>query len=591
MNKFQISRRGVQNIALAFLVIFSLPASLIAQTYALPASHRVDAIIDSNWRFIQQNVSGAQVTNFDDSSWMKVNLPHTWDIPDGQDGPGTAYYRGIGWYRTHYTVGNSYAGLHFFLKFDGAFSDANVWINGNYLGEHQGGFAAFVFDITPYVNIGADNVIAVELNNSFNTNLPPLSADFTMWGGIYRDVHLLVTDPVQISPMDYGSPGVYLTTTSVSSSSANLQVATVVSNSTTSVQTVTVRAVVTDAATNIVTTLTNVVTLPASSVSNVLASTVIANPHLWNGLTDPYLYQTFVEVWNGTNVVDVVAQPLGFRYFSVDPTNGFFLNGHHYDLHGVNLHQDWLNCGWALTNAQRDTNFMFLKEIGTTFIRLSHYEHNDYTYQLADQNGICVWSEAPIIDYITASSAFYTNTLQQLKEMIRQRYNHPSVICWSVYNEITLDSGPSPTNLISQEVQLVAQEDPTRLSTAAANASDNDPSTFYSQLIAFNKYYGWYSSPLNEIGPWADYIHATYPTRCIGISEYGAGASIYQHSENPTFPANTGSSFHPEEWQNIVHETNWQLMAARPFLWCKLVWNEFDFASDGRNEGRYVRSQ
>ena len=572
-------------LSLAGLFVPALAASLNAQTYTPPANHRTDVVLDSNWRFIQQNVSGAQASNFDDSSWASVNLPHTWDIPDGQDGPGTTYHRGIGWYRTHYTVDNSYAGRHFFLKFDGAFSVADVWINGNYLGEHQGGFAAFVFDATPYVNAGADNVIAVEVNNSFNTNLPPLDADFTFWGGIYRDVHLLVTDPVQVSPLDYGSAGVYLMTTDVSSNSANLQVTTVVSNSTASTQTVTVRAVVTDAATNIVTTLTNIVTLQASSVSNVVASAVIANPHLWNGLTDPYLYQTFVEVWNGASVVDVVAQPLGFRYFSVDPTNGFFLNGRHYDLHGVNMHQDWLNCGWALTNAQRDTNFIFLKEIGATFIRLSHYEHNDYTYQLADQNGICVWSEVPIIDYITASSAFYTNSLQQLREMIRQRYNHPSVVCWSVYNEITLEAGPPVTNLISQETQLVAQEDPTRPSTAAANTSDGDPSTLYTQLIAFNKYYGWYSSPLNGIAAWADNIHANYPNRCIGVSEYGAGASIYQHSENPTFPANTATSFHPEEWQNLVHETNWQLMAARPFLWCKLVWNEFDFASDGRNEG------
>jgi len=572
-------------ISLAGLFVLGLAASLNAQPYTPPTNHRTDIVLDSDWRFIQQNVSGAQATNFDDSSWTNVNLPHTWDISDGQDGPGTTYYRGIGWYRTHCTVDNSYAGRHFFLKFDGAFSVADVWVNGNYLGEHQGGFAAFVFDATPYVNVGADNVIAVEVNNSFNANLPPLDADFTFWGGIYRDVHLLVTDPVQVSPLDYGSPGVYLTTTGVSSTSANLQVTTVVSNSTTAPQTVTVRAVVTDAATNIVTALTNLVTLQASSVSNVVASAVIANPHLWNGLTDPYLYQTFVEVWNGASVVDVVGQPLGFRYFSVDPTNGFCLNGRHYDLHGVNMHQDWLNCGWALTNAQRDTNFVFLKEIGATFLRLSHYEHNDYTYQLADQNGICVWSEVPIIDYITASPAFYTNSLQQLREMIRQRCNHPSVICWSAYNEITLEAGPPVTNLVNQEVQLIAQEDPTRPSTAAANTSDSDPSTLYTQLIAFNKYYGWYSSPLNGIAAWADNIHANYPNRCVGVSEYGAGASIYQHSENPVFPANTATSFHPEEWQNIVHETNWQLMAARPFLWCKLVWNEFDFASDGRNEG------
>jgi len=204
----------------------------VAQPYVPPPSHRADVILDSSWRFIQQNVTNGQAIDLDDSSWTNVNLPHTWDIADGQDGPATAYYRGIGWYRTHYTVSNDYSGLHFFLKFDGAFSDANVWINGSYLGEHQGGFAAFVFDVTPYVNIGGDNVIAVEVNNSFSPNLPPLNADFTMWGGIYRDVHLLVTDPVQISPLDYGSPGVYLTTTGVSSNCANLQVTTVVSNST-----------------------------------------------------------------------------------------------------------------------------------------------------------------------------------------------------------------------------------------------------------------------------------------------------------------------------------------------------------------------
>jgi beta-galactosidase len=565
--------------------IFWPMAFLQAQSYTPPASQRVDISLDSGWKFIQQDVSGAQAINFDDSSWTNVTLPHVWDIPDGQSYPPSNFYQGASWYRSHFTPGGSYTNSHFFIKFDGAFLVADVYLNGNFLGEHDGGYAAFIFDATPYLNAGADNVLAVRVNNAVNSNIPPLAADFTFWGGIYRDVHLLVTAPVQISPMDYASAGVYLTTTNVSASSANLQVTTVVSNSTAMSQNVTLRTVVTDASTNIVTTITNTVLVPAGSGSNVVASAVIANPHLWNGLTDPYLYQTFVELWNGTNVADLVAQPLGFRWFSVDPTNGFFLNGQHYDLHGVNMHQDWLNSGWALTNAQRSTNFIFLKEIGATLLRLSHYEHNDYTYQLADQNGLCVWSEIPLIDNISSSPAFYTNTLQQLREMIRQRYNHPSVMFWSVYNEVTLNAGPSPTNLISQEVQLVSQEDPNRLSTAAANTSDNDPSTFYTQVIAFNKYYGWYSSPLNGVGSWADNIHATYPTRCVGVSEYGAGASIYQHTENPTFPANTSSPFHPEEWQDIVHETNWQMMAARPFLWCKLVWNCFDFASDGRNEG------
>jgi beta-galactosidase len=575
----------IQNLVLIGCLSFGLTVTASAQTYTPPPNNRVDVNLDPGWRFIQQDVAGAQATNFDDSAWTSVNLPHTWDVSDGQSYPASNYYQGISWYRTHFTPDGSYTNRHFFLKFDGAFRVADVYLNGNFLGEHQGGFAEFVFDATPYLNVSGDNVLAVKVNNASNVNIPPLAADFTFWGGIYRDVHLLVTDPVQISPLDYGSPGVYLTTTSVSSNSANLQVNTVVSNSTLSAQTVTVRAVVVDVATNIVATLSNVITISAGSVSNVVAGTVIANPHLWNGLSDAYLYQTFVELWNDTNVVDVVAQPLGFRYFSVDPTNGFFLNGAHYDLHGVNMHQDWLNCGWALTNAQRDANFQFIREIGATFLRLSHYEHSDYTYQLADQNGVCVWSEIPLIDYITASAAFTSNTLQQLREMIRQRYNHPSVMFWSIYNEITLTAGPSPTNLISQEVQLVNQEDPNRVCTAGANTSDNDPSTLYTPVISFNKYYGWYSTPLIGIGAWADNFHATYPNRSVGVSEYGAGASAYQHTENPTFPANTGSNFHPEEWQNIVHETNWQMMAARPFLWCKLVWNGFDFAADGRNEG------
>src|ERR1039457_2522696 len=569
----------------AGLVLFGLARSAAAEVYVPPANHRADILLDAGWRFIQQDVSGAQATNFDDSSWTNVSLPHTWDIPGGQDGPGTAYYRGIGWYRSHYTVDNSYAGRRFFLKFDGAFLVTDVYVNGNLLGEHQGGFAAFVFDVTPLLNVGADHVIAVKVNNASNSNIPPLSADFTFFGGIYRDVHLLVTDPVQISPLDYGSPGVYLQTTNVSSSSANLQMTTLVSNSTASAQTVTVRAIVTDAATNIVTTLTNVVTLAPGTLSNVVASTTIANPHLWNGLYDPYMYQAFVEVRNSSSVVDVVAQPLGFRYFSVDPTNGFFLNGQHYDLHGVDMHQDWLNCGWALTNAQRATNFAFLKEIGATAVRLSHYEHHDETYQMADQSGIVLWSEVPNINNITSSSAYFTNTLQQLKEMIRQRYTHPSVVCWGLFNEITLDSGPDPSPLISQEASLAAQEDSTRPTTAAANSSDNAPTTLYSQLICFNKYYGWYGGVLTDLAPWADNFHSAYPTRMVGVSEYGCGASIFQHSEDPVIePANAGP-YHPEEYQNLFHESYWQQMKARPFLWGKFIWNMFDFASDGRNEG------
>ena len=316
-------------------------------------------------------------------------------------------------------------------------------------------------------------------------DVPPLSADFTFFGGLYRDAHLLVTDEVQISPLDYGSPGIYLKTTKVGSDSANVQVTAVLANATTKPQTVTVRSVITDAATNIVALLTNVVTLPPATASNIVATTTIVTPHLWNGLSDPYLYQTFTEVWRSSIVVDVVAQPLGFRYFSVDANNGFFLNGQHYDLHGVSMHQDWLDCGWAVTDEQRNTNFMLLKELGATAVRLSHYEHDDYTYQLADQNGIILWSEIPLVNRITESPAFYANARQQLIELIRQRYNHPSVVCWGVFNEITMKPGPKPVSLVRQLALLAAQEDPTRFSTSAANASDDEPSNWCTELNSF----------------------------------------------------------------------------------------------------------
>jgi beta-galactosidase len=552
--------------------------------YQPPANHRQDLLLDSGWTFIRQDLPEAPAKKFNDSSWERLKLPHTWNNIDGQTG-GNGYYRGIGWYRTHVNPDRTLKNRCFFLKFDGAFCVTDVYINGTFLGEHQGGFSEFAFDATPLLKVGQDNVVAVKVSNAINTNIPPLSADFTFFGGLYRDVHLLVTDPVQISPLDYGSPGIYLRTTEVSSDSANLQVTAVLSNSTHTAQNLAVRTVVADAATNIVAVLTNRVFLPARSGSRSFASATILKPHLWNGLSDPYLYQTFTEVQADSEVVDVVAQPLGFRYFKVDPNEGFFLNGRHYDLHGVSMHQDWLDHGWAISRAQEASNFDLIKEIGATAVRLSHYQKSDYTYQLADRNGIVLWSEIPLVNRITESPAFYASAKQQLIELIRQRYNHPSVVCWGVFNEITMKPGPKPVNLVRQLAELAAQEDSTRPSTSAANARDDEPSNWATQWNSFNKYFGWYNGRLGEFGPWADRVHADYPTRPIGISEYGAGASVCQHSEEPVRHPKTDGEFHPEEYQNLYHETHWQEMQARPFLWCKFVWNMFDFAVAGRHEG------
>ena len=579
----------IVNAAVVFCLLTAKSSSAAgAPIYTPPIAHRADINMDKFWRFMRADVAGAQAPDFDDSKWSEVNLPHTWNVPDGQDG-GANYYRGACWYRKRFTLDdtlvNAFGGRGLFLKFDGAFSVAEVWVNGQRLGEHRGGFAAFVFDATPALKPGGDNVIAVKVSNAFDPFVPPLSADFTFFGGLYRDVHLLAIDSLHISPLDYGSPGVYLKTTDVSAQSARLEVTSVISNAAPTADTATIRAVVVDAENHAVMTMQRVVTLPPATASNVVTQAAIPHPHLWDGRRDPYLYHVFVEVRRGKEIVDAVKQPLGFRSFNIDPDKGFFLNGSYYDLHGTSMHQDWLDRGWAISNAEREENFALLKELGATALRLSHYEHNENTYDLADKNGIVLWTEIPLINSVTDEPKFYDNAKQQLIELIHQRYNHPSVVCWGIYNEITLHKGPQTSTLTGQLADLAAQEDPTRSSTCAIAGVDDQPSNWQSKVCAFNKYYGWYSSKLEDFGPAMDRVHAAHPTRCIGVSEFGAGASIFQHSEDPVQKPPPKGTPHPEEYQNLFHESYWQAMKERPYLWCKFIWTLADFAVDDRNEG------
>ncbi len=584
--KLTFARRFVSPCIIAIVWLFVGSAPVHAQ-YALPANNRIDITLNTNnWKFVLSDVPAAANVVFDDSSWTPITIPHTWNNLDGQDGSGN-YHRGIGWYRVHCSVDGSYSNREMFLKFDGANIVADVYVNGNYVGEHQGGFSAFVYDITPYINVGTDNVIAVKMNNASNADIPPLAADFTFFGGIYRTVHFLTLDKLHVTPLDYGSPGVYLQQTAVSSTSATLQVTAKLRNDTMGDSNITLSAVIVDATNNIVATLTTNQTLAAGSDVAIAQTTTLANPHLWNGRADPYLYQVYVQVSDGTSTNDLVQQPLGFRYYSVDINTGFHLNGHYLYLHGVNFHQDRLNEGWAISESDMTQDVSLVAEMGCTAVRLGHYQHPQTEYNLLDQDGIVVWSEIPVIDYITADLSFSNNASQQLIETIRQNYNHPSICFWGVYNEVLLDSGPDPRPLIQSLNQLAHAEDPTRLTTAASCCADNyDPINFYTDVIGFNEYYGWYTGAYTDFGGAMDTKFTTV-SKPMGISEYGAGGSIYQHMENPPEPANPSSPGvpHYEEYENLLHESTWQQMQARPYLWLKTIWNMFDFASDARNEG------
>jgi beta-galactosidase len=370
----------------------------------------------------------------------------------------------------------------------------------------------------------------------------------------------------------------------VSAASAELSARVRVTNAGASAQTADVVLSVVDAeGANVASFTANASVAPGSTMDVPLDGT-IQSPHLWDGREDPYLYTARVEVRRGGTLVDEIEQPLGFRSFAVDPEQGFLLNGRAYDLRGVNRHQDRLDRGWAIGKAEHDEDMAIITEMGATAIRLAHYQHADYFYELCDRLGMVVWAEIPLVDGTTDSPAFTLNARQQLTELIRQGYNHPSIVTWGIGNEQRMSNEPS-NRLLAELAELVRSEDGTRPSSYAhCCGSDTSPLTGHAELVGYNYYFGWYMGNYDQVGSWVDGLHISQPARRIALSEYGAGGSVIQHQDPPMQPTPT-ALFHPEEYQSALHEATWLALAARPFIWGKFIWNMFDFASDSRNEG------
>jgi beta-galactosidase len=462
----------------------------------------------------------------------------------------------------------------------------DVWVNGTYLGQHQGGFARFRFDATAALIAGADNVIAVRVSNAVNYDVPPLSADFTFFGGLYRKVALVVTDPLGVSLLDEAGPGLYLRQRSVTETSATVDLTTKVSNGGADARSVEVRAIVTDAADVVVAeTSSGPRLVPAAGTLDAVQRVVIANPHRWQGTADPYLYRATVEIRDGATgrLTDTVTQPLGLRTVTVDPASGLFLNGKHVAVHGVNRHQDLLGHGWAVSGADIERDFTLMDEMGVNALRTAHYQQDQKVYDLADARGYLVWTEIPLVNKINDTDGFRANAMRQLRELIRQNFNHPSVAFWGIGNEQGSDDAPTNA-LLGTLAGVVAQEDPERLSGYAHNWGIDSGLVNHAGITGYNKYFGWYHDAYPDLGPYLDALHRAQPNRCIGLSEYGAGASVVQHQESPPRPV-PGGPFHPEEYQALLHESTWAQIAARPYLWGTFVWNMFDFASDQRGEG------
>ena len=555
--------------------------------------------LDARWKFLRDDAAGAEQPNFDDSAWQTVSLPHTWNALDGEDG-GNNYHRGPAWYRTHirFTPDGSngvpaVVGKSVFLRFDAASSVADVYVNGKQAGEHKGMFAAFCFDVTRLIDPQGDNVIAVRVDNTNRPDVPPLTADFTFFGGLYRRAHLLILNPVSISPVVDASPGVFVKQTKVANASADAEATVCLRNAGPAPVQRTVTVEVRDASGARAAFAQRDVTV--SDATSITLPIHVENPHLWNGRKDPYLYTVRVSLLDGTRVEDIVDQPLGFRYFRCDPDQGFFLNGQPYPLHGVNRHQDRIDMGWAITPVQQSEDFSLIMEMGCTGIRLAHYQHAQEFYDLCDHGGLLVWAEACMVNGVTPSQAFDDTALEQVRELIHQNFNHPSICFWSIYNELgNSDHGSAAQRaqqrkdqvaIVKQLNDLAHQLDDSRPTTAASDhAQVSNDLNKITDVLGVNAYHGWYGGKPTDWPTALDTLHKNYPQKPLAISEYGAGASIHDHEANPPQPKTT-SHWHPEEWQCIVHEDAWDAMRQRPWLWGTFLWCMFDFASDGRHEG------
>ena len=557
--------------------LFAALVVAVLGSQALSAQRQVVSL-DEDWQFRFSH-------SVEKGVYDRVDLPHTWNAGDALSGK-PDYKRGIGNYRKTITVPDDWKGKRVFIRFEGVNKVADMFVNGCHAGRHKGGYGAFTFDLTDGLRYGAENTFLVRVSNAENLEIMPLVGDFNFYGGIYRNVSLIVAEPVHISLRDYGSSGVRLVQKSVSRESAQVDAVVQLSNDSGSGAEAELRVRLLDGEKEVLAS-SSAVSLPAGESSHSIGFS-LENPHLWNGTEDPFLYTAEVSLWQDGRMIDRVEQPLGLRYYSIDPEKGFFLNGRHLQLRGVCRHQDRAEVGNALRPWHHDEDAAIMAEMGVNAVRLAHYPQSSYFYDLMDRYGFIVWAEIPFIgpggysdEGFVDIEAFRENGKEQLREMIRQHYNHPSICLWGIFNELSM-RGDSPVPYIEELDAIAHEEDPTRPTTSASNIDGE--LNFVTDAIAWNRYDGWYGGTPADLGKWLDRTHEEHPELCIAISEYGAGASIY-HQQDTVVKSVPVSWWHPENWQTQYHIENWRELSSRPFVWGSFVWNMFDFGAAHRHEG------
>ncbi len=522
-------------------------------------------IIDLNYKWAFSKEAG-EIPQTIPAHWYWVNLPHSWNNIDGQDG-GNDYYRGTCYYAKEIDKSELPESEQYYLEFRGANASADVYLNGKKLASHDGGYSTWRVNITDALE--NQNLLVVAVDNGINDRVYPQNADFTFYGGLYRNVSIIAVKESHFDLDYYGGPGIKVTP-EINGADANVEVEVYLTNAKAG-QELFYQLKAADG---------TVVAEGRQSADTTQVTFKIENVHLWHGRKDPYLYTAEVTLMDGENVLDTVSTRFGCRTFEIDPEKGFILNGESYPLHGVSRHQDRWGLGNALLPEHHEEDMDLICEMGANTIRLAHYQHDQYFYDLCDERGMVIWAEIPYISSHMPTGR--ENTISQMKELVIQNYNHPSIVVWGLSNEITMTGKSNPDMIENHNIlnDMVHEMDKTRLTTIAvvSMCDIHDPYIQIPDVVSHNHYFGWYGGDTSMNGPWFDNFHKEYPNIPVGMSEYGCEALDW-HTSNPM------QGDYTEEYQAYYHEELIKQLFTRPYIWATHVWNMFDFGADARCEG------
>lgn len=512
-----------------------------------------------------------------ESGWSEVEIPHTWNAKDMQV-QANNFYEGAAYYKKNYFFPADLKGKRVFLRFEGVGSCAEVFVNGMLVTSHKGGYSAFACEISPLLKVGEENEIIVKADNKSRPDVIPVNHNlFGVYGGIYRPVWLIVTEPYNISVTDCASPGVYITQKNVSKKQADVKVKVKLDNGTLQPVPVTLQNTIYDQEGKQIATNSQSFELTAQGEQAYESSFTIKKPTLWQGRENPYLYKVVSRLIKDGQVIDEMVQPLGLRKYEIVAGKGFYLNGEKYPMYGVTRHQDWWGLGSALKNENHDFDLATIMDVGATTVRFAHYQQSDYLYSRCDSLGLIIWAEIPFVNRVTGQEA--ENCRNQLREMIRQSFNHPSIYVWGLHNEVYQPH--QYTKELTQSLHDLAKtEDPDRYTVSVNGYGHMEhPVNLVADIQGMNRYFGWYEKKIQDIKPWVEGLEKEYPHQKLMLTEYGADANLNHQTEYLGDALNWTKEFYPETFATKTHEYQWSVIAAHPYIIASYLWNTFDFCA------------